>query len=125
METGSNFAADPRPPTIDPFTRAYWEEEDSIVAPSNSNHPALLPGMGLMNPPRVPLQDRPHGFNAQLTVNGKISKAAKGRMVSVELLSAFKQQIAGSTMTKLAMLEHLKAKYVHCIELEHETQLLI
>ncbi|QDS68604.1 hypothetical protein FKW77_000920 [Venturia effusa] len=103
----------PRPPTIDPFTRAYWEEEDSSVAPPTLKEPGILPGMGLMNPPRVPLRDRPHGFNAQL--NGKIPKATKaikaGRLVSAELLPAFRQEIAGSTMTKLAMLEHLKAKY--------------
>lgn len=115
----ANFAVDPRPPTIDPFTRAYWEEEDSFVAPATSKDPALLPGMGLMNPPRIPLQDRPHGFNAQLTVNGKTPKATKatkaGRVVSAEILPAFKQEIAGSTMTKLAMLEHLKARYVTCL----------
>lgn len=78
--------------------------------------------MGLMNPPRVPLQDRPHGFNAQLTVNGKMPKATKatkaGRMVSAELLPAFRKEIAGSTMTKIAMLEHLKAKYDQCVALK-------
>ncbi|TLD35478.1 chromatin assembly factor 1 subunit a [Venturia nashicola] len=109
---------DPRPPTIDPFTYVYWEEEVSFVAPPNSKEPGLLPGMGLMNPPRVPLQDRPHGFNSQLTASGKIPKATKamkaGHMVSTELLPAFKQEIAGSTMTKLAMLEHLKAKFPKC-----------
>ncbi|KAE9966241.1 hypothetical protein EG328_009082 [Venturia inaequalis] len=109
---------DPRPPTIDPFTRAYWEEEVPSVAPPTLKDSALLPGLGLMNPPRVPLQDRPHGFNAQLTVNGKMPKATKavkaGRIVSAELLPAFRQEIAGSTMTKLAILEHLKAKFPKC-----------
>lgn len=82
-----------------------------------------------MNPPRVPLQDRPHGFNAQLTVNGKMPKATKavkaGRIVSAELLPAFRQEIAGSTMTKLAILEHLKAKYDQSLACKQEIKLLI
>jgi chromatin assembly factor 1 subunit A len=128
----SNFVAEPRPPTIDPFTRAYWEEELPSVAPLSLKDQATFPGVGLMNPPRVPLQDRPYGFlngnNTQLTVNGKVPKAAKatkpGRVVTADLLPAFKKEVQGSDMTKLAMAEHLKAKYVKLLKDEDITSLL-
>lgn len=116
----ANCFGEPRPRTIDPFTRGYWKEEVAFLASLTTKDPAVLPGMGLMNPPRVSLQDRSYGFlngnNAQLMVNGKVSKVARppkaGRVLSDELLPAFKKEIRGSDMTKLAMAEHLKAKYV-------------
>jgi chromatin assembly factor 1 subunit A len=114
----SNYIADPRPPTIDPMTRSYWEEEFTSVSSMALRDKTIVPGMGLMNPPRVPLQDRPSGFlngtNGQVAVNGKAPKAARptksGRVVSAELLPAFKHEVQGSDMTKLAIVEHLKVK---------------
>jgi chromatin assembly factor 1 subunit A len=117
----SNLVVEPRPPTIDPFTRAYWEDEPLSVAPLSLKDQTTLPLVGLMNPPRIPLQDRPYGFlngaNVQGTVNGKVPKAAKvtrpGRVVPADLLPAFKKQVEGSDMTKIAMIEHLKATCVN------------
>jgi chromatin assembly factor 1 subunit A len=72
-----------------------------------------------MNPPRLPLQDRPNGFvngaNIQTTINGKAPKAAKvrGRVVPADQMDAFKQAISGSDLTKIALIESLKKQYVN------------
>jgi hypothetical protein len=75
-----------------------------------------------MEPPRLPLHDRPNGFlngaNIQIAA-GKGAKATKAgkRIVPAEYMDAFKQQISGSDMTKIALIEHLKKQYEvpHCI----------
>ncbi|KAF1954226.1 hypothetical protein CC80DRAFT_595343 [Byssothecium circinans] len=112
------FLLDPLPLSVDPFSTAYWAPEPS---------PALVPfrlatkdlaANGSMNPPRLPLTARP--VNGLLntsnlspkTQSGTNAKAAKPkRMIPTEQLPAFKAEVEGQDMTKIAMIEALKKKF--------------
>jgi len=74
-----------------------------------------------MNPPRLPLTQRPvngmlNTLNLVTTsttaVSGSVSKPGKPpkRMVPAELLSEFKTEVEGSDLTKIALIEALKKK---------------
>jgi chromatin assembly factor 1 subunit A len=113
----SNCLVEPRPPTVDPFTRAYWDDEPLTVSAMFLKDQTAIPTSS-MNPPRVPLQDRSNflnGANVQTTINGKVPKASKvshpKRLVPSDQLSSFKKEIEGSDMTKIALIEHLKKQY--------------
>lgn len=72
-----------------------------------------------MNPPRFPLMQRP--VNGMLnTLNpssdkasSPLSKPAKPpkRQIPTELIPAFKAEVEGSDLTKLALVEHLKKRF--------------
>ena len=69
-----------------------------------------------MNPPRAPLTQRPlNGLLNTLSSNptSPTSKPAKApkRQIPDECMAAFKAEIDGSDMTKLALIEALKKKF--------------
>ncbi|KAF2198535.1 hypothetical protein GQ43DRAFT_457762 [Delitschia confertaspora ATCC 74209] len=112
------FLLEPQPRSIDPFSTAYWAPEPSSTTLSF----ATLNNQtsGLMNPPRLPLTQRP--VNGMLnTLNAPIvtaagastSKPAKPpkRMIPPEFLPEFRDTVDGSDLTKLALVEALKKKF--------------
>ncbi|PSN74058.1 hypothetical protein BS50DRAFT_566955 [Corynespora cassiicola Philippines] len=104
------FLLDPQPQSIDPFSTAYWAPEPT-AAPTKS-----ATSNGLMNPPRAPLTQRPlNGLLNTLSSNptSPASKPAKApkRQIPDECMAAFKAEVDGSDMTKLALIEALKKKF--------------
>jgi chromatin assembly factor 1 subunit A len=106
-------ATEPYPRSIDPFSTAYWapEPKSSVAASSSA-----------MQPPRMPLTQRP--MNSMLnTLNAATStpvpntgpKPAKPpkRMIPNDQLPDFKAEVEGSDLTKIALIEALKKKYVY------------
>ena len=75
----------------------------------------------MMNPPRLPLSARPNASNGVVPkIGGKSSSATLGaaapkppkRLIAPELMDTFKSEIDGSDLTKIALVEALKKKYV-------------
>lgn len=112
------FLLTPHPQSIEPFSTAYWAPDPTPTVKHNSS-----PGSNIMNslmqPPRMPLSQRPaNGLlnsASRTPAPGAKPKAAKapGRMVSAEQLPAFKEAIQGSDLTKIAMIESLKKQYAY------------
>jgi chromatin assembly factor 1 subunit A len=76
----------------------------------------VSPATGTMNPPRLPLQDRPSGIvngaNILRAVGSGSKRPKVARVIPSEFMSAFKQEVSGSDLTKIALIEHLKKQYV-------------
>jgi chromatin assembly factor 1 subunit A len=117
--------AEPRPESIDPFSTAYWENTPAPASTLTVQSKETKANIthGLMNPPRLPLTSWPNSIakNFNVLVNGKPdSKPGKvagaptalavkpKRIVPPEQLPEFKAAIAGSDMTKIALVEALK-----------------
>lgn len=74
----------------------------------------------MMNPPRLPLHARPENgasVGAKLPASkGVLGTAAAPkppkRTIPEDLMSEFKDEVKGSDLTKLALIEALKKKYV-------------
>lgn len=115
-------SSDPRPQSIDPFSTAYWDP-----APAASTSPPRAASetknslLNLMQPPRLPLTMKPNGANLNQpdiknkkisSVAGKSSQTPQPpkRLIPPEQMQAFKEEIQGSDMTKIAIIEHLKKK---------------
>ncbi|KAJ4293607.1 chromatin assembly factor-I (CAF-I) p90 subunit [Kalmusia sp. IMI 367209] len=111
------FLLEPQPLSIDPFSTTYWAPEPSATR----NIQAMVKGDqagGSMNPPRLPLTSRPvnplmNTLNAtQKTSAGSAAKPVKAkRMISPDLLPAFKAEVQGQDLTKIGMIEALKKKF--------------
>ncbi|ORY19118.1 chromatin assembly factor 1 subunit A-domain-containing protein [Clohesyomyces aquaticus] len=114
------FLLEPHPHSIDPFSTAYWAPEPTPIAISTLVGPGReVPTNGLMNPPRLPLTQRPvNGMLNTLNTAEKAnpsstSKPAKPpkRLIPVDQIPAFKAVVAGSDLTKIALIEALKKKF--------------
>ncbi|KAH7135133.1 chromatin assembly factor 1 subunit A-domain-containing protein [Dendryphion nanum] len=102
--------------SIDPFSTAYWAPDPALVAKSSTTTSKEGSANGLMQPPRIPLTQRPiNGLlnpkNGGSTVTASKPAKPQKRMVPAEQLSAFKSEIAGSDLTKIALVEALKKKF--------------
>ena len=109
--------------TIDPYSTTYWQESPKANACNRASTAGQLELSSSMQPPsRMPLQAKPNGGNSKVmedfTGSGKVtkvtataSKPAK-RMVPAETMDEFKRAIDGSDLTKIALVEALKKKYV-------------
>ncbi|KAF2467885.1 uncharacterized protein BDR25DRAFT_291320 [Lindgomyces ingoldianus] len=114
------FLLEPQPRSIDPFSTAYWVPNPSPVATSTLSVPSKeIASNGLMNPPRLPLTQRPvNGMLNTLNSSDKThptsaSKPAKPpkRLIPADQLPAFKAEVSGSDLTKIALIEALKKKF--------------
>ncbi|KAF2179805.1 hypothetical protein K469DRAFT_730437 [Zopfia rhizophila CBS 207.26] len=120
---GMGFLLEPQLQSIDPFSTAYWAPDPTPAATTlavpSKEVAGTLPINGLMNPPRLPLSQRP--VNGMLNTFGSTdkkstasaSKAAKPpkRMIPPEQLAEFKAEVQGSDLTKIALIEALKKKF--------------
>ncbi|KAF2269597.1 hypothetical protein CC78DRAFT_564826 [Lojkania enalia] len=104
--------------SIDPFSTTYWAPEPiPVTAPTASTRETAI--NRLMNPPRLPLTQRPiNGMLNAPTSSEKAyaaatSKAAKSlkRQIPEDQLPAFKAAVEGSDMTKIALIESLKKQF--------------
>ncbi|KAF2021164.1 hypothetical protein BU24DRAFT_446244 [Aaosphaeria arxii CBS 175.79] len=111
------FLLEPQPTSIDPFSTAYWAPvpkaapaTQSMFSKDSSSTNAA------MQPPRMPLSQRPiNGLlvahvNGSPSINSKPAKPAK-RLIPTEQLAAFKAEVEGSDLTKIALIEALKKKF--------------
>lgn len=116
------MSPEPQPTSIDPFSTAYWAPPPPpVTAPTSTPKDGTITSM--MQPPRLPLPQRP--VNSMMnSLNTTPLKAASGkrgkqprpagvqRMVPPDQLAAFKAEIEGKDHTKVAMIEALKKAYV-------------
>ncbi|KAF2276557.1 uncharacterized protein EI97DRAFT_398442 [Westerdykella ornata] len=113
------FLLDPQPQSIDPFSTAYWAPDPVSLAKTAAVASKDGPGSGTMQPPRLPLATRPMNsmMNSLNSGNGVAAgagaKAAKPpkRMIPADQLPAFKAEVEGSDLTKIALIEALKRKF--------------
>ena len=110
---------EPYPQSIDPFSTAYWAPNPTPIPKIFGVSTKDTATNGKMDPPRFPLNPRPvngmlNTLNPQADkVSSQASKAAKPpkRQIPAEHLPAFKAEVQGSDLTKLALVEHLKKKF--------------
>lgn len=111
--------AEPQPRAIDPFSTAYWVSAPAPAITVTAVGNKELTINGAMQPPRLPLTQRPlnsmmNGLNAPPSgtpaATGKPAKPPK-RMIPPEQLPEFKAEVEGSDLTKIALIEALKKKY--------------
>ncbi len=111
------FLLEPQPQSIHPFSTSYWKP-DPVSAPTTILTTKDSASTGLMNPPRLPLSA--HAINTLLnTLNttqtassGAAAKAVKPkRMIPADQLGAFKVEVEGQDLTKIALVEALKKKF--------------
>ncbi|KAF2871324.1 chromatin assembly factor 1 subunit A-domain-containing protein [Massariosphaeria phaeospora] len=106
------FLLEPSPRAIDPLSNTYWAPEPTLVAAP----------IKAMNPPRLPLAQRPangmlNTLNASQhpVMTAATSKATKPhppkRQIPADQLTAFKAEVNGSDLTKIALIEALKKKF--------------
>ncbi|KAF2841277.1 hypothetical protein M501DRAFT_929079 [Patellaria atrata CBS 101060] len=118
------FLLDPYPTSINPYSSAYWQTEVVTTNVSTTGEASIN---GTMNPPRHPLQPRSigvlNGMNSMskskpdtkttsgLSGTAPVAPKAPKRLVPEDQLAAFKQEIEGSDLTKIAIIEALKKKF--------------
>ncbi|KAF2702998.1 hypothetical protein K504DRAFT_451971 [Pleomassaria siparia CBS 279.74] len=119
------FLLEPQPQSIDPFSTAYWTPEPSPMAKTLAGPKRETVSKGHMKPPQAsPAQRNPLGQHvgsgmlntlngAGAKTSGPLCKAAKPpkRQIPSEQLAAFKAEVQGSDLTKLALVESLKKKF--------------
>ncbi|EKG18902.1 Chromatin assembly factor 1 subunit A [Macrophomina phaseolina MS6] len=104
---------EPPPTSIDPFSTVYWQTAPPPAAVSGTRDV-----LGMMQPPRLPLQSRPdNGASISAvrppptTVNGTGAPKPPKRTIPEALMAEFKDAIKGSDLTKLALIEALKKRF--------------
>ncbi|KAF2651285.1 hypothetical protein K491DRAFT_557154, partial [Lophiostoma macrostomum CBS 122681] len=112
------FLLEPQPHAIDPFSTAYWAPEPApagIVFPVSTKEMTIN---SLMQPLRIPLTQRPangmlNTLNSSPSPSSATSKAAKPpkRLIPSDQIPQFKQEVEGSDLTKIALIEGLKKKF--------------
>ncbi|KAF2646708.1 hypothetical protein P280DRAFT_545015 [Massarina eburnea CBS 473.64] len=112
------FLLEPQARSIDPFSTVYWAPEPT-PAPVPMR-PSMKDGAGnsSMNPPRFPLTSRPvNGLlnGSSSTPKTQVASGAKAvktkRTIPAEQLPAFKAEVEGQDLTKIAMVEALKKRF--------------
>jgi chromatin assembly factor 1 subunit A len=85
-----------------------------MATPTHSKDAVIT---SLMQPPRIPLTQRPangmlNTLNTSSSPANAASKPAKApkRLIPSEQLPQFKQEVEGSDLTKIALIEALKKK---------------
>ncbi|PVH94084.1 hypothetical protein DM02DRAFT_618856 [Periconia macrospinosa] len=116
------FLLDPQPQTIDPFSTSYWVATAPTLPPVPGQPTIKNAVNGLMNPPRLPLTSRPANVSlntlnpaSNASPTSSLATPSKGtkpkQTIPADQLPAFKAEIDGQDLTKIAMIEALKKKF--------------
>lgn len=122
------------PGIIDPFSTTYWESDAKKTLNTSSATVNISHTTSMQPPTRVPLNPIPNGGNAKIMEDftgkqvpgpallnpqkrrGRPPKSETGgkvkRTVPDEQMNDFKSAIDGSDLTKIALVEDLKKRYV-------------